>query len=71
MTIEYRQRQVKAQITKASREADELREIAHQCISRMAAEADHRRNNSFWAAISIFSFLLMVLAGAGAALVGG
>lgn len=71
VTIEQRQRQVAAKINKAHKEADQLREMAHQCLERMAAEADHKRNNSFWAAISIFSFLLLVLAGAGVAMVAG
>lgn len=71
MKIEQRQRQVAAKIHKAHKEADQLREMAHQCLERMVAEDDHRRNNSFWSAISIFSLLLLVLAGYGAALVSG
>lgn len=71
MTIEQRQKAVKAGILKAHKEADALRDLAHQSLSRLADEAENRRNNSFWAAISIFSLLLLVLAGFGAALVSG
>lgn len=55
----------------AHKEADTLRDVAHQSLNRMAAEDENNRNNSFWAAIAIFSFLLMVLAGAGVAMVAG
>lgn len=77
MTIEQRTARIRRELAKANKEADTLRDLAHQSLNRMAAETENSRNNSFWAAISIFaaisilSFLLMVLAGAGVATLAG
>lgn len=67
MTIEQRQRQVKAQLKTAHKEADTLRDVAHQSLNRMAAESANRRENSFAAGMAVLTVLFMVLAAAGVA----
>ena len=72
MTIEQRQKAIKAEIKKATKEADELREMAHEAINGMvakrhAAERQHKRENAFAAGMAILTMLFLLLAAAGVA----
>lgn len=67
MTIEQRAARIRRELAKAHKEADTLRDVAHQSLSRMAAESANRRESSFAAGMAVLTVLFMVLAAAGVA----